>query len=181
MIEHIVFALLFFLPAGLANGAPMVAARLPFVSRLNNPVSPRWLGKNKTWRGLVAGIVAGALAAPLVAVLAGSDGMLVVLLPDVAQPIYGQAKPALLGAALGFGAVAGDAVESFLKRRNGIKPGDKWFPFDQIDYIAGGLLFSLPFIRLDALWYLYIVLIWFSMHLLFSYFGYLLGWKDQPL
>ena len=42
---------------------------------------------------------------------------------------------------LGFGALVGDAVKSFLKRRVSIKPGKPFFPWDQIDYTIGSLLF----------------------------------------
>jgi CDP-2,3-bis-(O-geranylgeranyl)-sn-glycerol synthase len=43
---------------------------------------------------------------------------------------------------LGFGALAGDSIKSFFKRRVGVKPGKRWFPFDQIDFVIGALAFA---------------------------------------
>jgi CDP-2,3-bis-(O-geranylgeranyl)-sn-glycerol synthase len=41
-----------------------------------------------------------------------------------------------------FGALMGDIIESFLKRRVGKKRGENWIPFDQLDFILGVLFFS---------------------------------------
>ena len=41
-----------------------------------------------------------------------------------------------------FGALLGDIVESFFKRRVGRKRGENWIPFDQLDFILGVLFFS---------------------------------------
>ena len=47
-----------------------------------------------------------------------------------------------LGFLLGFGALFGDSVKSFFKRRSNIKPGHRFIPFDQLDYSVGSLLFA---------------------------------------
>ena len=44
--------------------------------------------------------------------------------------------------ALSFGALVGDMVESFLKRRLGRRRGEPWPVADQIDFLLGALLFS---------------------------------------
>jgi len=41
-----------------------------------------------------------------------------------------------------FGALIGDIIKSFFKRRIGKKRGQDWIPFDQIDFILGVLFFS---------------------------------------
>ena len=41
-----------------------------------------------------------------------------------------------------FGALIGDIIESFFKRRVGIERGKNWIPFDQLDFILGVLFFS---------------------------------------
>ena len=46
-----------------------------------------------------------------------------------------------IGFLLGIGAITGDSVKSFFKRRFNIKPGKPWIPFDQTDFIIGALLF----------------------------------------
>jgi CDP-2,3-bis-(O-geranylgeranyl)-sn-glycerol synthase len=36
--------------------------------------------------------------------------------------------------------MAGDCAKSFVKRRLGISPGERWVPADQLDYGVAGLL-----------------------------------------
>ena len=64
------------------------------------------------------------------------------LLGAMQQFVFGKPDGFLLGALLGFGAMTGDAVKSFFKRQRGIPPGKSWFPFDQLDFVVGGLLFA---------------------------------------
>lgn len=141
----VVQALWLFLPGYVANMAPVFAMRL----------FPRWnaridkgrtwrdgrplLGPGKTWRGVVAACLAGILVAALQSRVrvAGFD------VNDFgATEPGGAAVPVLLGLALGFGAVAGDAIKSFFKRRTGRSGGAPWFPFDQLDFVVGGLLLA---------------------------------------
>ena len=57
---------------------------------------------------------------------------------------YSAVSPVLLGFLMGFGVLLGDSVESFFKRRRGIKPGKSWFPWDQLDCMIGGVAMILP-------------------------------------
>ena len=41
-----------------------------------------------------------------------------------------------------FGALLGDVIESFFKRRVGKDRGQDWIPFDQLDFLVGALIFS---------------------------------------
>ena len=79
------------------------------------------------------------------------------------------------------GALGGDAIESFFKRRVGIKAGNPWFFFDQVDYIIGGLLFgSIVFVPpVEVL--ICTVALFFLLHLVVSYVGFLFGFKDKPI
>ena len=45
-----------------------------------------------------------------------------------------------IGLLLGSGALIGDAVKSFFKRKEGIKPGNRFIPWDQLDYSIGSLV-----------------------------------------
>lgn len=169
-------AFLFFLPAGFANMAPIFANKIPGLNRWKTPLDlgksykgERILGDNKTFRGLVSGVVLAAIVASIEA------GWAYHALPEDKLWFV------LAGGLMGFGALMGDAVESFLKRRAGIKPGVSWFPFDQTDYIIGGLLAVAPFIR----WYPGLVarvfLVYFGLHVLTVYVGYKLGVRDAPI
>ncbi|MBI2077823.1 MAG: CDP-archaeol synthase [Euryarchaeota archaeon] len=96
------------------------------------------LGAGKTWRGLVAGSLLGSLTAFAQSFIGSTD----VPFNDFGAS-YTAAAPWLLGLGLGFGAIVGDAVKSFFKRRTGREGGAPWVPFDQLDFVVGGLLFAL--------------------------------------
>lgn len=165
----------FFLPAGIANMSPVFAARLPWLRDLNTPIDfgkhirgGRILGDSKTWRGVFFGAVIGGIVSTIQykVFISSSESMIFVF---------------TVGASMGFGALFGDAVESFFKRRLGHKPGTGWVPFDQIDYIIGGLLFVYPFKHLSLEFTLAIFVLYFILHLIFSYIGYWLKFKSQPI
>jgi len=183
-VNPVLLAFWFFTPAGLANAAPVFANKFLGYNRWKTPLDfglswrgKRLFGENKTFRGLVAGIVLATLAVGLQKYLFGHSGWI----QEISLIDYSQPAVWLLGPLFGAGALLGDAVESFFKRQAGIPSGQSWFPFDQIDYIIGGLLLSLPLVRLQALYYLWILVVWFSMHLIVSYIGYLLHLKDRPI
>lgn len=176
-------AVLFFLPAGLANLTPVLANRVPLLNKWDTPMDfgksvngIRILGNNKRWRGLVCGTLFGAFSSLVIYLIAGKSyytGDMVPIFPHV---------DALLGGfLLGFGALAGDALESFLKRQRGIKSGESWFPFDQIDYILGGIVCSIPLVGFDLRRTIIILVAFFGLHLLFSWIAFKLGLKDQPI
>lgn len=162
----------FFLPAGIANLTPVFASRLPLLRQWNSPLDngrtfrgKRLLGKNKTVRGLVCGtIVAGIVSW--------------VLFVTGQSPANDQTVALLFGLLLGFGALSGDTVESFFKRQNNVPSGKSWFPFDQVDYIAGGLLLSLPFGVLSADLAARVFVLYFALHVVTSAVAYFIGLKE---
>lgn len=184
-MSDILFALWFFLPAGAANMAPVPAAKLPWLKKLNAPLDfgaalkgKRLLGSHKTWRGLAVGVVVAALVVWLQQYLVREFGWF----GTQSERIGYLGIPAvLLGLALAVGALGGDAVESFLKRRRGIKPGGVWFPFDLIDHIVGAALAAVLFAVFA--WYVYLAVfaVWLVANLLVSYLGYLVGIKERPI
>ena len=136
------------------------------------------MGKHKTWRGLISGMVVATLVLWLQVIAAKHYGWV----RDMAKPLdYSTLPVFLLGPLLGFGALGGDAVESFFKRRRGIKSGKKWFPFDQLDYIIGAILVSLPFVRFSWVVYGWMLVLWFLVHIIASYLGWLIHLKDEPI
>lgn len=167
-------AVIFFLPAGVANAAPVLANKIPLLNTWQTPMDfgAKWhgrrlLGTNKTWRGLLTGMVVAGLTALLLSPFDGRNTALITVF--------------LLGALMGCGALVGDAVESALKRRRGIASGSSWFPFDQIDYIIGGLLFIYPFAHLTLSTMAVIFVTFFGLHLVTAYVAYLLKLKDKPI
>ncbi len=180
MINSIIFAVWFFLPAGIANATPVFASQLPRLKNWNSPLDfgksfrgKRIFGDNKTWRGLIAGIlVAGGVAFIQNFWLIGAS---------LAFGLQLIALSTLGGMLMGFGALAGDAIESFFKRQLGVEDGRSWFPFDQLDYIIGGLLASSLLVDLSANEYISIVITWFVLHIVAGYVAYLLKVKERPV
>jgi CDP-2,3-bis-(O-geranylgeranyl)-sn-glycerol synthase len=185
VIQDILFAIWFLLPAAASNAAPVFAAKIPVFKKFDAPIDggKTWrghelLGPHKTWRGIVAGIIVATL------ILWGQ-----VLLTEhfewarfVANGVDYSTLPVLiLGPLFAIGALGGDAIESFFKRQRNIKSGGSWIPFDQLDYIIGSVLVSLFFVILSPVQYAWIFVIWFLMHLLASFIGYKLGLKDAPI
>ena len=86
--------------------------------------------------------------------------------------------PVWFGFLQGAGAILGDLVKSYYKRKSGIKPGEPWLFWDQIDFVIGGIV-------LGFLWYVppagsVAVLLAASpiLHALVNYIGYLLKIKE---
>ncbi len=84
-----------------------------------------------------------------------------------------------LGFWIGLGAIVGDLVKSYYKRKAGLAPGEKWIPFDQLDFVIGGIMGS---------WILYVpsagvvfILILVSplLHIIATKFAYLLKIRKE--
>jgi CDP-2,3-bis-(O-geranylgeranyl)-sn-glycerol synthase len=185
VIQDILLAFWFLLPAAIANAAPVFGAVIPFLKRWDAPIDggrmyrgERLFGSHKTWRGLICGTIAASLVLWLQQLAFNHTSWAQYL----AGPInYSILPTLLLGPLFAIGALGGDAIESFFKRQRGIKSGGTWIPFDQIDYIIGAIIVTLPFVTLNIPQYTWILIVWFVMHLLFSYTGWLIGLKKKPI
>lgn len=168
----------FLLPAAASNTIPPVAAKL--LPRWEFPLDcyqhwrgQRVLGSHKTLRGLLFGIVFATLVHQLQCELALESQFLRTLAVD---PQFYQWW---LGPWLGFLALFGDALKSFLKRQVHIAPGQGWFPWDQIDWILASFL-GTWFLFDFQLWFVFSavmlgMVLSFTAHLL----GYLLGINSE--
>lgn len=186
LLQTVLLAIWLFLPAGVANAAPIFAAKLPFIAKFDAPLDlglhvrgERALGSHKTWRGLVVGILAGILVFWLQQMAVQRSTFLTSLVN--VQWTFTLLPTWLLGGLLGFGALGGDAVESFLKRRKHIPAGESWFPYDQIDYIIGAAAVSALAIIPPLAVYAAALFIWASIHLISTNIGYWLGVKERPI
>lgn len=184
-MEALFFAIWFFLPAGVANAAPILAAKMPGIRHLDAPIDggrtyrgQRLLGSHKTWRGLAVGIVAGTLVLWLQQLGVEHTSWLA---HWTHQVDYSDLPTLIMGPLFGIGALGGDAIESFFKRQRKVAPGRGWFPFDQTDYIIGGALATAPFVQLRFWQYVELLAIWLIVHLVASYIGFLLKLKERPI
>lgn len=185
MLQDILLAFWFLLPAALANAAPVFSAKFPLLNKLDAPIDGgkswrghRLLGPHKTWRGLISGIVVATLVLWLQQVLYVQTDWAKWIAAGVDYTVL---PVLLLGPAFAIGALGGDAIESFFKRARGVKSGKAWFPFDQLDYIIGSVLISLFFVILTPAQYVWIFVVYFVLHLLVSYIGFKVGLKDEPI
>lgn len=144
MSDLLISTLYLFLPAYVANMAPVVATRLNIFPRLNVPIDGSTketarplFGVNKTYRGFVTGILA-SIAVVFIQLLFREDGAKNLF----AKFPYTYGNFWLWGFLLGFGALAGDLVKSYFKRRLKIPAGQRWLPWDQLDMVLGGLFFG---------------------------------------
>lgn len=184
MFKAIFFSLWFFAPSGLANLAAFASGKNRYLRKFNYPVDgnrkfhgKRILGSHKTVRGFVSAILVGIVACYLEVLMYTSfSGIRELVLFD-----YSSVNPLWLGTLLGFGALFGDAVKSFFKRQVGIQPGRSWFPFDQIDYILGGIAFSLFYVQLPFVYYAILIIVWFLIHPLTTFIGYLFKLRRKPI
>jgi CDP-2,3-bis-(O-geranylgeranyl)-sn-glycerol synthase len=183
--KDILFALWFFLPAALANGIPVLVAKMPVIDRWEAPMDfgktyrgKRVLGAHKTWRGFIAGIVTSTLTLWLQQLAVQHYGWAQWL---TSQVDYTALPTLIIGPIFGAAALAGDAIESFFKRQRGTPPGHGWFPWDQLDYIIAAAIATSPFVPLSLWQYAWLIGFWFVIHIVSTYLGYLVGLRDRPI
>ena len=162
-MDEICLGLRLLLLLGLANTAPLVAKRW---------LSTRWaapldggmkffdgrplLGSSKTIRGLVAAVGAATFGAPLLGV------------------------PATVGALLGCGAILGDALSSFIKRRMGAAPSSRATGLDQIPEALVPLLALQGLLGLTLVQVAAITLAFFVLEIPLAWWSHRLGLRDRP-
>ena len=166
----------FLLPAALSNHNASVGNRLlvpkfikPWLAKLDVPVDFGYklkgkdlFGRNKTFRGFVVGIVTGVLLAALQSILF----LTVPFFKENSLIDYGRVNFVIVGFLMGFGALFGDLVESFIKRQLGKRAGEPWFPFDQLDWIAASIILT-GIVYVPPLNYLIgIILVYLVVHLI---------------
>jgi CDP-2,3-bis-(O-geranylgeranyl)-sn-glycerol synthase len=178
MIEYIIQAIWFILPAYFAN--LMIGLTRHTLNFLAFPVDfnakmgeERLFGKTKTFRGFVVASLAGMGIAVL--------QMWLSQIPEITKyNVYNYAWPQVLlfGFLLGFGAAAGDLAKSFIKRRLKIESGKSWMPFDQVDFVIGALLF-VSIVTVPPLFVTVISLaIIVPLHMFINWIGYKIKFKD---
>ncbi len=157
MIETITSALYFFIPAYVANTFACILGKgRPIDLGKNFIDNRRIVGDGVTIRGSLSGIACGIIAGAILQM----DLLLVFLLSS--------------------GAIAGDAAGSFIKRRLNMGRGAPAPGLDQLNFVAGGLLFASPVVRIPLQWVLVLIIFTPIGHLIVNKTGYRLKVKDVP-
>lgn len=156
----------FFLPAFLGNLSPVIGKyiwKTPFKWRLDGGMKFRGqdlFGVNKSVGGVVSAIVGGGIAGLIVMQFGQNFGNSIITNTVGVEYIY-------LGMLMGFGAIAGDLLESFFKRRINIPAGQPLWFFDQTDFVAGAWISSWLFIPYyqSWQWFLFALIVTPPIHL----------------
>jgi CDP-2,3-bis-(O-geranylgeranyl)-sn-glycerol synthase len=135
----------------------------------------RIFGDGKTFRGFFGGIICGVVF-----------GCLQILAYQQFNLNFLPHHTLLSVTLLSIGALTGDVVASFLKRRLGMKPGEKWQFVDQYDFLFGAFILLAI---LDWSWvhenvtittFIIIIIMTPLLHRAVNMIGYKLGFKDVP-
>lgn len=151
-MQTILEAVFFILPAYVANMMPVVFGWVPFAGQ---PISKKLFGEHKTYRGFIFGVL-GAIAT---------------------MYLQKRADAITIGILFGIGALGGDLVKSFFKRRLGIPDGRPWIPFDQLDFVFGSLIAVSIWHTPSMPQLLAILIITPLLHVFTNSLAYLLGLK----
>lgn len=176
MLKLILSCLYFFLPAYFTNMTPPLMKRAGLFRFFDRPVDfnkklfgEPILGSHKTWRGIIFGLIVGMLITFLQFWLYRFSQIRTISFLD-----YSKINILVFGFLISSGAVFGDLLFSFLKRRLRMKPGARFLPFDQTDYVIGAYLFLTPYFKIDILIWITLFILTFFLHIIFNRLGYYL-------
>ncbi len=163
LVRGLVELIVYIVPAMVANGAPVVMHGPPPIDFGRRFIDGRRVfGDGKTWGGLLGGLTAGTLVSSVEAAFVGP-----MIIP--------------YGALSSLGALIGDLLGSFLKRRVGLERGARAPVLDQLGFYlfalillyAKGVTFPLPD---ELLWAVVI----YGLHRATNWGAYRLGLKSVP-
>ncbi len=165
--EVIIFIIAYVIPLYVANASPIILHGKMPIDFNKNINGKRILGKGKTILGSLSGVFCGTIAGFIFAFFYPNIFLVI--------PNY-----LLLAVLLSFGAILGDIVESFFKRRFGFQSGQRCVIFDQIDFILGGLILSFFVIipRIEVI--LIILFATIFIHSITNVIAFKLGLKKVP-
>jgi CDP-2,3-bis-(O-geranylgeranyl)-sn-glycerol synthase len=182
IIKLILESIYLVVPAYFANMAPVIANKLKILKHTDTPIDSNIalkdgkpiFGRNKTYRGFIVGIIMGIIAAYIQLFLYNIEFFKSISIIDYSNPI-------LIGFLMGFGAIFGDLIKSFFKRRLKIGSGEKFIPFDQIDFIFGAYILIVPFYYREISLYLFLssVIASFFLHIVVNHISFYLGIRKE--
>ncbi|MBU4374864.1 MAG: CDP-2,3-bis-(O-geranylgeranyl)-sn-glycerol synthase [Euryarchaeota archaeon] len=173
IIAVIIKAVWLMLPAYIANPTAVVfGGGTPIDFGKNWRDGRRILGSGKTFRGLFGGTACGVIIGLLQRQATASD---IFIIPSITAIIT-----------LSSGALLGDIVKSFFKRRLGFERGAKLPLIDQLDFVAGAWILTYIF---DPQWFndnftfwiiITVLILTPVLHRLTNILGYYIKVKKEP-
>ena len=142
IVPTIILAIWLMLPAYIANpSAALFGGGKPIDGGRKFSDGKRILGDGKTYRGFFTGVACGMIVGAIQILLA----------PYIAPHLAGIVNPdqlmtwtAMAAITMPIGALLGDIVKSFFKRRIGFDRGAMLPVADQLDFVAGAWLLTYP-------------------------------------
>ena len=188
MINIILIVLCIMGPAYIANSvAVLTGGKYPIDQGKISSDGNRILGDGKTWSGLLGGTLGGIIFGMLLD--AGDSRMVLEHLTseEDGKSLWGN-NPILVFFLLSFGALLGDIIASFYKRRQNLQRGDKFALLDMYDFIIMSLFLCFIFQRdwilswiLDGWVPLFTILVLTPfLHRGVNIIGYKMGVKNEP-
>ena len=170
--------LYFLLPAYISNSGGLIfGGGKPLDCGKTDSKGNRWIGDGVTWRGLIGGTILGTIIGAIQGYYGPS--LLASYGQYITTPIaVGVLNGLIIGFLLAFGALVGDALGSFLKRRLGIGRGKPAPILDQIDFLVVALLFASLVVNFSLEFIIIAVVLTMIIHLISNTGAYLLGIKD---
>lgn len=170
------------LPAWIANATPVLGGGgRPIDGGAFFRDGNRILGDGKTIRGFIVGVLLGTLtgvaqyfAAPILRPILAQ---FVTITPAMDYVLAMQIPAAFL---MSVGALTGDSVGSFIKRRVQVKSGDPSPVMDQIGFMIMALIFVYPVMQPEAIFVTILIVTTLAIHWISNALGYLLGLKKNP-
>ncbi len=182
ILAMIELAIWFGLPAWIANSMPVLFGGGPPIDGghvLKD--GRRILGNGKTIRGFIVGVALGTLmgvgqqmAAPFLQPLLETY---VNITPEMSSILHMSVPGAFM---LSVGALLGDLIGSFFKRRADIKSGNPAPMLDQLGFIIMALIIASPVMQASALYVVILISMTLGIHWISNAMGYLLGLKKHP-
>lgn len=178
VLETVAIAIWAMLPAYIPNNVAVLAGGGRPIDGGRTWGGARLLGDGKTWRGTIVGTAAGFLVALVLNQVRPSALEIV----EYALPSFTYAA----AISLAFGAMLGDILASFVKRRTGRERGASFPGVDQLDFVVVSLGLS-ALVATD--WFLAtftlpvivaIFVITPVLHVSTNLIAYALGLKNEP-
>jgi CDP-2,3-bis-(O-geranylgeranyl)-sn-glycerol synthase len=167
-LSSVFWAFWYILPAYFANASPvLVGGGRPIDGGRVWRDGRRLLGDGKTWRGFIGGVLIGTLV----------GAIQYFITPDFYGSIETAVKLAFL---LSFGALIGDLVGSFIKRRANLPRGYPAIGLDQLGFLISALAFAYPVKTLSSGQIIFLLVVSPFIHWGANYFAYRMGWKSVP-
>lgn len=181
-VTIILYSIYLMIPAYFANGSALVfGGGTPMDFGKYAWDNRRLIGDGCTWRGLIGGGLLGMIVGGLQGFLANMGIATNLFNISVNQMTFISGyvlQGLIIGLLLGFGALIGDAVGSFIKRRLNFERGKPVPLLDQLDFVVFALLFVSLVVKLSWEMVLIIILLSIFLHLGANIFAYLINLKD---